>query len=139
MILLAETTPALPDPNLFSSIGWVCVILVSVIIGLRQGMAFIRELREKPNGAEALKEAYEKFATKEQVGSLISEIEKVNTDLQAYKTTIIENGETRKNFIIGHIDDMRSEVQVRIDDTHRRIDNIPSQIIAMMSNLNRKL
>lgn len=54
----------LPDPNHFSSIGWVAVILTGLILSLRAGMGFIRDLKDKPSPGEVQGEAHQTFATK---------------------------------------------------------------------------
>ncbi|HOP99130.1 MAG TPA: hypothetical protein PLK78_17065 [Verrucomicrobiota bacterium] len=41
----------LPPPDNFASIGWAFVVLVCLIVGLRQGMGFMRDLR-RGNGAD---------------------------------------------------------------------------------------
>lgn len=60
-MLLANT---LPDPNHFASIGWVLVILAAIIVGLRQGIGFFRDLKQKPEPYEVQREAAAAYVTK---------------------------------------------------------------------------
>lgn len=77
-MMLAET---LPDPNHFASIGWVCVAAVAIIIGLRQGMKFVHELKDKPAPGDVRFEAIGKFATKEELFALSANNDNVHKDI----------------------------------------------------------
>lgn len=61
MMFAAET---LPDPYHFSSIGWVCVVLVCIIIGVRQVVGLTRELKDKPSPGDVRHESAANYVAK---------------------------------------------------------------------------
>ena len=65
-MIFAQAATTLPDPHSFSSIGWVLVILVSIITGLRQGIGFVKEIKDKPAASEVRAEVLDRFVPKEQ-------------------------------------------------------------------------
>lgn len=64
LTMLAQTQPPLPDPNHFASIGWVCVSLVCIILGLRAGIGLVRDMKDQPHPSVVQRESAEKFLPK---------------------------------------------------------------------------
>lgn len=62
------------------------------------------------------------FATRNEVLDLKARVDKTETSLEQVRRDIIENGEVRKNFIIQHVDDVRRELDTKIN-------NLPGHII----------
>jgi len=54
----------LPDPNLYSSIGWATVIMGSIFVIINQGASLVDRLKSKPAPADVRAESLDKFATK---------------------------------------------------------------------------
>ena len=62
--MIAEVIQLLPDPNSFSSIGWVFVVIVCIIAGVRQIMGLLRDMKDKPAPSEVQREAASLFVLK---------------------------------------------------------------------------
>ena len=76
VIAQAPTTASLPDPNHFASVGWVVVILTALIVALRSGMGFVRDLKDKPAPGDVARESAERFATKAELRDRAAEWDK---------------------------------------------------------------
>ena len=136
MILAAET---LPDPSHFSSIGWVTVILVSIIAGLNQGFRLTDRLTGRKQDL-----APQPFAVTgtplgnaeiqrdlKSMNHRLKSLEDWRSDLTAKmdenKTEILAAGEERAVRIYDHVDSVRRELDAKIDA-------IPERVIATLKN-----
>lgn len=137
-MLAQVTNNNLPDPSLFSSIGWVCVILVCIVVGTNAVLDLWHKIQAKPTGADALKEANEIFAEKKR-------LEKLELDFAHYKEITEREAAIRRKGIYDKIDRSREEVLQRVDDTRKeledklkdvnaRVDTIPDRVITTLRN-----
>lgn len=62
------------------------------------------------------------FATRSEVQDLKERVAKNEVSLDQVRRDIIDNGEVRKNFIINHVDEVRRELDAKIN-------NLPAHII----------
>ena len=90
-------------------------------------------MKDKPTGSEALAEALKLFATKSEVQSVAKDVEAVDAELKALKTEIVQNGEARKNHILGVIDGVRKESAAQAESIHKRIDDLPLKIKELLN------
>jgi vacuolar-type H+-ATPase subunit I/STV1 len=137
--MLAEISQSfLPEPMGFASIGWVCVSVVAIIAGIRQGIGLVRDIKERPTGAEALREAHSVFASK-------ADLKKLEEEFRRHQEFELREAELRRKGIYDRLDKSREEVLQRMDDTrkeledklkvvHARVDTIPDRIIATLRN-----
>ncbi len=104
----------LPDPNLASSIGWVCVILVTIIVGLRQGMGFVRDMKDKPSPGDVSRESAERFNTKHEFHQHVAANNRDHENLfskiggveRGLKTAIEQQIDTVRKDLIGCVRDI---------------------------------
>lgn len=126
MIYFADT---LPDPNNFASIGWLCVITVSIITGARQVMKFVRDLKDKPSPGEVLERAREEFqpkgdyATAENLAEIKREMTSALEKISEENQDIMKNG-----------DDREARLQTQLRALSQEIAAQPSKIIADLVN-----
>jgi len=107
----------LPDPNHFASIGWVTVILVAIIVGLNQGIALVKSMKDKPSPLDVASESASKFVSKSECHLL----HVASND----RLTRVENdlAEIRKS-----IDGWNATAERRASDIHARIDPIAREL-----------
>lgn len=73
--------------------------------------------------------------TSTRLARLEGQVSDLNSDLQEFKAAVLENGETRKNFIVERVDEIRRELSQSISKVHSRVDDISR---ALVDTLNRK-
>jgi hypothetical protein len=137
MFLLAE----IAVPSSLEIGGWMGCAFFAVALWNGINKAFDRN-REKPAPAET-------YATKLELARVEKELKeealRVAADVKSLRLEIIANGETRRASIEGKVEAVRKEVKGDIDGVHRRVDllgqnfderleNLPSQIIALLRN-----
>lgn len=117
----------LPDASHFSSIGWVCVILVAIMAGINQGVDLYNKLKDRPTGAEALATAQGNFATQGALASLEAKIESQRKDSEASRARIYET-----------MDKQRKELDVKISELKEslgdKIEVLPDRVISILKN-----
>ncbi|HEY1170246.1 MAG TPA: hypothetical protein VGH19_02645 [Verrucomicrobiae bacterium] len=129
---------SLPEADHFASIGWVCVSVVAIIAGVRQVLGLWHEIKDRPTGAEVLKEANGTFASKE-------EFKRLEEEFRRHQEFELREAELRRKGVYDRLDKSREEVLQRVDDTrreledklkvvHARVDTIPDRIIATLRN-----
>jgi len=131
----------LPDPHAYASIGWGCVILVAIIIGIRQGMGFIRDLKDKPSPAEVLQAASDRFAEKEILEEHIGETKRSFVALQEeLKRDRHDNqihASQRSAGLYKKIEETRENLEEKLGDLARDVQNAPDRILAILRNTGR--
>lgn len=151
----------LPDPNHFSSIGWLLVSLGALIFSANQALRFWdrmsgrsrpTSLSDQPITVKGAPEFVLKTECSQHMTGITREIvridgdvKRVDGDLQKFKADVIANGEKRKNFIVGlveekhnsstsHIERVREELSADISKVHARVDTVPDRVIALLRN-----
>jgi len=128
-MIIAQT---LPDPNHFSSIGWVAVTLAAILGCIYVGLCVWEKIQSRPSGGEVLSVSHEKFATKLEVAAVKAElarrIDDVDADLQAQKKSIVDNGEKRKASIEGKVEALRLEMKKDIEGTSQEIQQTSREV-----------
>lgn len=124
--MFAQAAASLPDPNHFSSIGWLLVGLAAVTFGVNQFVSLWMKIA-KPSGADALHAATARFqpvgdyVTRSEFQSKLSEltheIHGIRTDMREMERVLSQGSEER------------------IKDVHDRLDSMPDRIIAQLTNL----
>ena len=136
--MFAEAMSALPDPNHFASIGWVCVILVAIIVGVRQGIGLVRDLKEKPSSGEVMTQANATFATKQELERLEAEFkhyrEQESIQAALRRKGIYDRLDGSRKEVLESVDKMRGDFDDKIKDVYNRVDTIPDRIIATLRN-----
>lgn len=136
--MFAEISNSLPEPGHFASIGWVCVIVVAIIAGVRQVLGLWHDIKERPTGAEALQEARTVFASKEDLKRLEGEFRR-HQELEAREAALRRKGiydrlDRSREEVLQRMDDTRKELEDKLKDVHSRVDTIPDRIIATLRN-----
>jgi hypothetical protein len=125
-MMLAE----LPDPNSFSSIGWVVVILAAIAYGLNQGWELINRFRgDSPHPPNSQLESDHR-ALKSRVKSLEEWKDGLIKKLEEDKQEILDAGQKRET-------NLRGEIQIvatGLSDLQKMVATIPAEFFAMLAN-----
>lgn len=119
---------ALPDPNHFASVGWVCVILVAVITGLNQGIGFFRSLKDNPPPAEVARESAATFATKTEFNQHVEWNRREHENLFA-KVGGVERG------VAERLGSRLTEIEHKADASREKLHDRINEILASVSEV----
>lgn len=129
----AEIVPgSLPDPNHFASIGWVLVIIVALITGLRQGISFVRELKDKPSPADVQRDAAALFCTKAEFAAHLE------WNRREHESLFSKIGGVERGLGV-RIDTRFSEMDKKAEDRHEKLHNRINGLLEVVSELRGKL
>lgn len=116
----------LPEPTSYGSAGWLIVALAALVVIARNVIGFWREI-SRPNGADAIAQADTRYQVRgdyvsreefeEKLNSLGREVHALRGEITDLERRVVQAGEDRAGAI------------------HRRLDTMPNQIIAQLSNL----
>ena len=116
----------MPDPHSAQAAGWLLLSLGSLIVILRQGVGFWRDIA-RPSGADAIAQAASRFQERGDYVSrkeLEEKLSAITSDLHSLRREIND------------LEQRQIEASdERIRTVHERIDGIPERIIAQLSNL----
>ena len=134
MIILADAAAKLPDPTGYSAIGWVSVTLVCIIIGLRQGMKFVRDLKDKPTASDVLEKARREFqpkgdyAMRSELADLKRELNETCSGLSDENTAILKAGDDREARLTQKIEGAERTFNRNLQDIERALGRIEGAI-----------
>ncbi len=135
-MLFAE---ALPDPNHFASIGWVCVILVMVIFGLRQGIGFVRDLKEKPAAGDVAREAAATFTRKTEFDQHVTETRNnfvvMRDELKRDRESNQVHASERSKTIFRELKETREKLERQVDDQTEKLEKRINRISVGVARL----
>lgn len=124
----------LPDPNGYASVGWLLVCLVAVITGANQIHDFWKRIQSKPSPGEVQEAARERFVEK----AVCERMHEAQADEAAAISAKVEEhrkaAEASRARLYDHVDLKIREVNTEVRRLHERMDNLPSQIVALLSN-----
>ncbi len=118
---------ALPSPDSYTAIGWLCVIIASCAFGFNQVLELVNRARGKaPHPPNAQLEM-----SIDEIGRRVEALEEwkdqLTEKLERDKQQILDAGENRAVAIHEHIDRDRKELDAKIT-------NLPESIISMLKN-----
>ena len=123
-MMFAQT---LPDPNTFSSIGWVVVIIAALAFGINAILELIARMRGEapapPNGE--LKQSIKQLNAR--IKAMEDWRDRLTAKMDDDKQEILDKGEDRARRIYEHIEAVRKELDEKIGD-------VPDKIIATLRN-----
>ena len=129
----------LPDPNSYTSLGWMICILLVILVGLRQAIGFWRDLQSsKPQHDDAQQAMQstpaaqyvreEECATRhDNITRQISELKKDIGDLRDWRTEDVKATVSSMEETNRRIDAVRLELS-------KKIDEMPTLIVTQLLN-----
>jgi hypothetical protein len=124
----------LPDPNGYASVGWLLVCLVAVITGANQIHDFWQRIQAKPSPGEVQAAARELYVEKPVFDRTLAEQEAEAEAISAKVEEHRKAAEASRDRLYDHVGKKIGEVNTEIRRIHERMDNLPSQIVALLSN-----
>jgi hypothetical protein len=128
----------LPDPSNYAAIGWVSVILVSIIMGLNQGMSLLDRVKPKePQERELVKQPIgvalaEDFVTARDCERLHQgnddEHRRLHSKVDAGEKDRRREMENLRLEIKKDIADGTAAAEVRVREIHKRINTLAEEL-----------
>lgn len=142
---IPNVTPSAWHQATLIGIG-VIMLLVSLSGAVVGWLSYAQSRKARHITPQPLKvEGVEKFQTldgcasqhqhiAEEIDRVDRRVTEVDNDLKKFKQAVLDNGEARKNFIVAHVDSVRRELSNEIGNVHKRMDNFPDKLIALLRN-----
>lgn len=132
----------LPDPQNFASIGWVIVIIGGLIWGLRNGIGFVRDLKDKPAPGDVQREAAAMFAQKRDLEAHVATTDSKFERLAKQRDEDLKNAAAARKDMHEDIAAIDSKVSAlaattdlqtgQLDRLDKKLDGMPERVIATL-------